>query len=80
MVAEMLKSKEKLFRRLCKEPMLYFEAYKILGSEEKAEEVCITVLERLIRVYPVLKRKSYDDLLKSSIAESTNLITDSDTE
>ena len=63
MVAGMLKSKEKLFRRLCKEPMLYFEAYKILGSEEKAEEVCITVLERLIRVYPVLKRKSYDDLV-----------------
>ena len=63
MVAGMLKSKEKLFRRLCKEPMLYFEAYKILGSEEKAEEACITVLERLIRVYPVLKRKSYDDLV-----------------
>ncbi|MBQ8041362.1 MAG: hypothetical protein IJ274_16100 [Lachnospiraceae bacterium] len=63
MVAGMLKSKEKLFRRLCKEPKLYFVAYKILGNEEKAEEVYGTVLERMISVYPVLKRKSYDDLV-----------------
>lgn len=62
MVAGMLKSEEKLFRRLCKEPMLYFEAYKILGKEEAAEEACITVLERIIEIYPVLKRKSYEDL------------------
>ncbi len=62
MVAGMLRSKEKLFRRLCKEPMLYFEAYKLLGNEKEAEEVCSTVLERMVGVYPVLKRKSYDDL------------------
>ena len=62
MVAGMLKSEEKLFRRLCKEPMLYFEAYKILGKEEAAEEACITVLERIIEIYPALKRKSYEDL------------------
>ena len=62
MVAGMLKSEEKLFRRLCKEPMLYFDAYKILGKEEAAEEACITVLERVIDIYPVLKRKSYEDL------------------
>ena len=63
MVAGMLKSKEKLLRRLCKEPMLYFEAYKLLGNEKEAEEVCSTGLERMIGVYPVLKRKSYDDLV-----------------
>ena len=59
----MLKNKEKLFRRLCKDPMLYFEAYKLLGNEKEAEEVCSTVLERTIEVYPVLRRKSYNDLL-----------------
>ena len=59
----MLKNKEKLFRRLCKEPMLYFEAYKLLGNEKEAEDVSSTVLERMIGVYPVLKRKSYNDLL-----------------
>ena len=63
MVAGMLRSKEKLLRSLCKEPMLYFEAYKLLGNEKEAEEVCSTVLERMIEVYPVLKRKRYDDLL-----------------
>lgn len=63
MVAVMLKSKEKLFRRLCKEPILYFEAYKLLGDEKEAEKVCSIVLERMIGVYPVMKRKSYDDLL-----------------
>ena len=59
----MLNSKEKLFRRLCKEPLLYFEAYKLLGNEKGAEEVSSTALERMVEVYPVLKRKSYDDLL-----------------
>ena len=63
MVAGMLKRKETLLRRLCKEPVLHFEAYKLLGNENDAEEVCSTVLERMIEVYPVLKRKSYDDLL-----------------
>lgn len=59
----MLKSKEKLFRRLCKEPILYFVAYKLLGNEKEAENVSSIVLERMIGVYPVLKRKSYSDLL-----------------
>ncbi len=58
----MRKSEEELLRRLCKEQKLYFEAFKILGKEEAAEKACITVLERMIEIYPVLKRKSYEDL------------------
>ncbi|MBR2402748.1 MAG: sigma-70 family RNA polymerase sigma factor [Lachnospiraceae bacterium] len=58
----MRKSEEELLRRLCKEPTLYFEAYRILGKKKEAEEACITVLERIIEIYPALKRTSYEDL------------------
>ena len=39
MVAAMLKNKGKLLQRLCEEPVLYFEAYKLLGNEEEAEKL-----------------------------------------
>ena len=63
MVAAMPENKEKLLQRLCEEPILYFEAYKLLGNEEEAEKVNHIVLESMMEVYPDLSRRSYDALL-----------------